>query len=402
MRFNNFGALAGLGLVMISGVACEPVLFCYTQYSDKIDMSIDYSRCTNVLVAFGIPKPDATIKIEAEDKLKDFVKTVQKQGPKVSVSLGGWTGSGNFSTLVKKENRNKFKDEIMNLIESKNLDGIDLDWEYPGRDGNCNVFDKDNDADNYLEFLTLLRDALTNKFGDNPKLITMATWVQPFDGPNGTLSDMSKFANVTDFVFLMQYDYTGSYAPTSGPNAPLDFEEGKGTRSFRTAIKAWTDAKWPRDKLVAGFAFYGRSSKLEIEGNEIPTTQYQKQSKTEVPKGDEEDKVEEDTCTGKKQFSGVWRWKHMLHEGVLEDPLAAKEPWVKQFDNITQTPWLFNKDTKVFLTYDDPDSIKAKTRVVREEGLAGGMMWSIDMDKDNVLTDALKKGLAGEDGENEV
>ncbi|RCI08567.1 hypothetical protein L249_4772 [Ophiocordyceps polyrhachis-furcata BCC 54312] len=396
MRFNSFGTLAGLGLAMLSGVASEPVLWCYAQYSDKIDTSIDYSRCTNVLVAFGIPKPDATIKIEAEDKLQDFVKTVQDQGPKVSVSLGGWTGSGNFSTLIKnEENREKFIDRIVDLIKSKNLDGIDLDWEYPGRDGNCNVFDKDNDTKNYLEFLRLLRKTLTEKFPDSSKLVTMAVWVQPFDGPDGPTSDMSEFANLTDFAFLMQYDYTTSSAEHSGPNSPLDFEEGKGTRSFRTAIKAWTDAKWPRDQLVAGFAFYGRSSKLDIEGDEVPTSQYQKQSKTEFPKGDEEDEVEEDACTGTKRFSGAWRWKHLLHDGVLKDPLTANEPWVRQFDNITKTPWLFNKETKVFITYDDPESIKEKARVVNEEGLAGGMMWSIDMDKDNVLTDAMKENLKG-------
>ncbi|RDA93426.1 hypothetical protein CP533_2613 [Ophiocordyceps camponoti-saundersi (nom. inval.)] len=393
MRFNSFGTLAGLGLAMISGAACEPVLWCYAQYSDKVDTSIDYSKCTNVLVAFGIPQPDAAIKIEAEDKLKDFVKMVQKQGPKVSVSLGGWTGSGNFSTLVKEEDREKFKDKIVDLVKSKELDGIDLDWEYPGRDGNCNVVDKENDTKNYLEFLNLLRKSFNETFPDSPKLITMAVRVEPFDGPDGPLSDMSKFAEVTDFAFVMQYDYTGSWAATSGPNAPLDFEEGKGNRSFRTAIKAWTDARWPKEKLVAGFAFYGRSTKLDIEGDDVPTIQYQNQSKTDFPKGDKEDKVEEDACAKTKRFSGVWRWKHLLEEGVLKDPVTANEPWVRQFDNITKTPWLFNKETKVFITYDDPESIKEKVRVVNEEGLAGGMMWSLDMDKDSVLTDAIKNDL---------
>ena len=57
--------------------------------------------------------------------------------------------------------------------------------------------------------------------------------------------------------------------------------------------------------------------------------------------------------------------------------------------------WLYNGDT--FWGYDDPQVLAEKTSWIKEQGLAGAMVWSINQDDEaGTLLNAISKGLAGE------
>jgi chitinase len=51
---------------------------------------------------------------------------------KILISIGGWTWSKNFSdaTLTDTSTRN-FALSAVDIVSKYNLDGIDIDWEYP-------------------------------------------------------------------------------------------------------------------------------------------------------------------------------------------------------------------------------------------------------------------------------
>lgn len=124
------------------------------------------------------------------------------------------------------------------------------------------------------------------------------------------------------------------------------------------------------------------------------TSMNQDQVVGDPPKGDSFDAVWQDPycAQDKGGLSGIWRFGNLLSEGVLDSPLEAKAPWVRTWDNATSTPWVFNPDTKVFISYDDPESIAAKMDAVNSKGLAGAMIWSIDQDsEENDLLHAVIK-----------
>jgi chitinase len=91
------------------------------------------------------------------------------------------------------------------LYSQYNLDGIDIDWEYPGQSGYQGNKVSPSDTANFLVFLRLLRSALPPSAA-----ITAAVLPEPFAGSDGNPSaNVSDFAQVLDWVLIMNYDIWG-------------------------------------------------------------------------------------------------------------------------------------------------------------------------------------------------
>ncbi|KAJ2745594.1 hypothetical protein GGI20_002029 [Coemansia sp. BCRC 34301] len=381
-----------LGLVQVSLAAGPIVLGYYPSWKRAKMDGVDFSKYTHINIAFGIPHQDGTFSFEDEWALPQILNQVHGGGAKALLSVGGWTGSNFFSDILKDGGtRNTLLTSIVNYVKSNNLDGIDIDWEYPGRLGNtCNVYDAQNDTPNFLKLLQDLRTQLDALFGAGKKLITLAVRAQPFDVYNSPSSDVSAFAKVVDYANIMAYDINGPWNSDTGPNAPLNFEAGKGTPlSLVSAIDAWTGAGWPAKQLVAGLGFYGRSTTAQQDMTRDVQNQYQPQLH-EVPLGDAEDAPWYDACARSTSASGTWQWKSLRGQGVLTSAGVAAAPWIRQWDSVTRTPWLFNPTTKIFLSYDDPDSIRIKSDYAAARGLGGVMIWSVNMDYNSELVDAAR------------
>ncbi|ORY03113.1 putative endochitinase, partial [Basidiobolus meristosporus CBS 931.73] len=300
-------ALAFVPLILADGD--KVVVGYYVPWGNVEPNQLSYDKVTHINYGFGVltKKNDpANIFIDpyydgdAIQKLRDLAKA---KGVKVQMSIGGWTGSQTFSLVVKDPAlRQKFINNALVFVRKNtktsddgipngwDLDGIDIDWEYPGRAAAvCNVYDAADSA-NYLLLLKELRAALDKEFPNEHKLLTAAVRVQPFDGPNGTpLPDVSQYAQYFDFINVMAYDIMGDWSATTGPNAPFDYDTKRGDPfSFRQAMQAWLNAKWPANKLVMGLPFYGRSLTAKVDMNSDPSNQYVAKEAV-VPKGDPSD-----------------------------------------------------------------------------------------------------------------
>ena len=87
--------------------------------------------------AFGTIEPD-TFNIIGYDSniLSNVVTYAHLHNVKVLLSVGGWSGSEFFTEMTSsEENRNAFIENVRLTLLNFNLDGIDIDWEYPGRVG---------------------------------------------------------------------------------------------------------------------------------------------------------------------------------------------------------------------------------------------------------------------------
>ncbi|KAI8323569.1 endochitinase, partial [Martensiomyces pterosporus] len=377
---------------MSCGPSSRYVVGYYPTWKRSSLMNVDMSKISHLQVAFGIPTDSGDFAFDGDWFLPNLVREARREMTKITVSIGGWTGSNRLSTIMRDTHkRAALIKSIGTFVEKYELDGIDFDWEYPGRQGSkCNKFYPAEDSGNLLRFLRALRASFHARFPDDQKLISLAVRVQPFDNEGGPMKDVSAFAEYVDFASIMAFDINGVWSNTTGPNAPLDHQRNRGLPySLSQAVDEWLDAKWPADKLVAGVAFYGRS--LTTHGVMTPkegANMYAPFVK-EVPQGDNEDAMWYDVCENVNSMSGVWHYKHLRDQGILKTANTTTDDWVRVWDEKTSTPWLYNPQTRRFISYDDPESLGKKVEYVRKKGLKGMMTWSLHGDYNGELINVL-------------
>jgi GH18 family chitinase len=97
--------------------------------------TIDTTDVTHAHWGFANINSDFSISIDDKyNQLPDFLDLAAKS----VVSFGGWgysTDEATYNILrnaMKPGNVDKFVANIVDLLNSKGFDGVDIDWEYPG------------------------------------------------------------------------------------------------------------------------------------------------------------------------------------------------------------------------------------------------------------------------------
>jgi chitinase len=280
----------------------------------------------------------------------------------VVVSVGGWTWSGDFSDMaLTKQSRKVFIESAVKFVEKYELDGVDIDWEYPGMAGDNNRF-RPEDKQNYTRLLKELRA----RFDEEQKklhrhLVTSIATGASTDFLEHT--EMDKVQRYVDTVNLMSYDYyVPSWDKTTGHHAPLFNNPADPKKiSVDRTVHEYESAGVPPGKLVLGVPFYGKSwtqvpdqnHGLFQPGREAPNTYLPFSALTSL------------------QNSGYTRY----------------------WDSNASAPYLYNHDTQSFISYDDPESLKKKCEYVIDHKLAGVMFWEYTGDSANTLLDSINVGL---------
>ncbi|KAJ1603611.1 hypothetical protein NDA14_002119 [Ustilago hordei] len=341
--------------------------------------SIDYTKFDNLNYAFAIPTSNLDLSIPTDPSgnlLRRFVKACKAGNTKALLSIGGWGGSTYFSLAVRTASaRATLIGNIIKYYNTYSLDGIDLDWEYPGQVGAGNHLDP-SDTANFQTFLTQLRAALPQG-----ALITGAVSHTPWRASSGhPVASVARAAAAMDYIMIMNYDVWGSSA-NPGPNAPLANLCGNSTQpqaSAAAGVKAWSAAGMPRNKILLGIPAYGyintSSKKTLKQKRAVQLTS-----------------MDASTSSGQISFSTL------VNQGALKLGAEAlyhgSGGWVKYWDDCSDTPFL--SDGNKVVTYDDTSSIYDKGAFVGKARIGGVSMWSLDGDtKDWALTNSVIAGMS--------
>jgi chitinase len=206
--------------------------------------SLPLEYLTHINYSFSIPAPtgDTLIPLKDDSILKRLVAHAHKNnGAEVFISIGGWGigdgggEDGRFHRMAERaEGRHAFVKSTMDLVRKYNLDGVDLDWEYPDEDHRS--------ADDYVELVRELSDSLHAI----DKKLTAAVVAS---GKKGF--GMKKEAlDILDWVNLMAYDgdYGGDILKAHSPYAYAV-----------QSIEYWVDQRGvPASKAIIGLPFYSK------------------------------------------------------------------------------------------------------------------------------------------------
>ncbi|MEO5887185.1 MAG: glycosyl hydrolase family 18 protein, partial [Anaerolineales bacterium] len=195
---------------------------------------IPYPQLTHINYSFLTPKEDGTFNpLNNSWKLKQIVATAHQQNVRVSISVGGWGWDKQFEELAADpESRSAFIQNLSAFINEYQLDGADIDWEYP---------DAGKSSQNFLALITELRAAIPDK------LLTTAVVSYGDDNAAGVPNESFE---LFDFVNVMTYD---------GPD--------HGTmQQFENGLAYWSARGLPKEKIVMGLPFYSHVKESSAEG----------------------------------------------------------------------------------------------------------------------------------------
>lgn len=271
----------------------------------------------------------------------------------VMISLGGWTLSNDFSSIAADPTkRSNFAHSCNELVRIYNIDGIDVDWEYPGfADHNGTS----SDITNYTLLLQEVRDSLDVVETEVGKTLKLTA---AFSGDPDKMDDIEwdEVVQILDYINLMSYDFFGAFSDETNHNSPL-YAPQSGNQNFNchSAIdRLITQYNVPSEKLNLGVAFYGRSSKT----NGTPTLHSPTTGATDL--------VTFATDEGSPQYYNV---------------LANMNLFNDHWDDVAKVPYLTGTgNLNTFVSYDNEKSIGLKGQYIVDKNLAGAIIWEITGD----------------------
>ena len=276
---------------------------------------------------------------KVQGKLARFesIANLKKDHPELKICLSFTHGvsnsdnkqGGSFSGLCKSvDNMKRFADDCLAFLQKYNLDGIDLDWEFPGLSWSGAACDPSCDVDNYVLLVKQLRETLGSDY-----TISYAGYcsdkVSVTDG--WRYVDIKGMDPYVDYVNIMTYDLD------EAPHHHSALKDSRAYKDCDRAVRAYLDKGVSPDKLVLGIPFYGRHS-----WSQSPTA--------------------------------------ITYKKILQ--LDRRQFRRNQWDAVASCPFVETMGGVFYCGYDNPKSIALKGEWVRKQGMRGLMYWEYDQDDD--------------------
>ena len=238
----------------------------FAEWTDYCADQIPADKLTHINYAFGVIKDGqcALQKREAAEAKLAGMRKLKQAHPKLQtlISIGGWIDSGPFSdTALTDQTRKTFAKSCVEFLRKYDLDGVDIDWEFPGGGGYEKEEFRKQDTQNFTALLQELRRQLDDAGLADHKhyLLTIAA---PAGGTHLKNIELAKVHPLLDFLNVMAYDFAGSWSEKTNFNAPLfsppDDPAGPSNNGD-AAMKAYLAGGVPPDKIVLGVPFYARA-----------------------------------------------------------------------------------------------------------------------------------------------
>ncbi|MBP3657268.1 MAG: hypothetical protein J6K32_11305 [Clostridia bacterium] len=269
------------------------------------------------------------------------------------VSVGGWGADGFSQAAATDEGRRLFARTTAELMQEHGFLGVDIDWEYPCSDA-AGIAASPDDRENFTLLLRALReelDTLTAKDG-KPRLLAAALGASPSLAEH---IDCRAVGALLDQVNLMTYDIQTGHVVSH--MTPLYSASPRCPMCADLAVRVYSEAGIPKEKIMIGAAFYARLFASADGGAPM--------------------------LFADSPSAGF--------DTARYRSLTPQEGWSLHFDEAACAAYSLRGDT--LATHDSPRSILGKGAYVRAHGLMGMMCWEYGGDVGGRLLAAMHEGL---------
>ncbi len=216
------------------------------EYTSGANNDMHYELLTHVAAFDFLTSSNGSIKYPDAWPWTDVINAAHAKGTKVIMAVTNFGGSEKapdvaHSLLTNTNAKNILFNNIKNIITTYKLDGVNIDFEA------MNSTDRGNLLNSFLSDLTsFIHTELPGK-------------EVSFDGPaiNWSGWNIDGLAQSVDYIFIMGYDYSGSWSKITGPVAPLTGNGDHYIEYDLTHTYGKPLSKYPQ-KLILGVPYYGK------------------------------------------------------------------------------------------------------------------------------------------------
>ncbi|KAI0204382.1 glycoside hydrolase family 18 protein [Astrocystis sublimbata] len=289
----------------------------------------------------------------------DEARSKFEPGTKIMVAIGGWGDTGGFDTAARSEkSRATFARNVANMVRDTGADGVDIDWEYPGGNGE-DYKQVPNDSKAWeIAAYPLLLAAIRRAVGPD-KLMSAAVPGIPRDMLAFTADTVPQIMESLDFLNVMTYDLMNRRDSVT--------KHHTGVQLSLETVDAYMANGAPPDKINLGFAFYTKYFRIEGE------------SCAENPIGCPTGLMEDPETGADLGKTGGFSW----HDAVPEDVEVSFEKALHegQYDGEGGGYWYYDQEQALWWTFDTPGAVTKKfPSIVEKKELGGVFAWGLGED----------------------
>ncbi|WP_299591362.1 glycosyl hydrolase family 18 protein [uncultured Microbulbifer sp.] len=345
---------------------------------------------------------------------------------------GFYTMTTNADGSINHQGIEAFADSSVDFIREYGFDGVDIDYEYPttmNDAGNPLDFGIANPLrgslmESYVELMRVLREKL-DEAGEQDGTHYMLTIASPSSGYLLRGMETMQITQYLDYVNIMTYDLHGAWNEYVGHNSAL-FDNGNDPELAAASVYStsqyggigYLNIDWavkyfrgsmPAGRINVGIPYYTRGWQGVSGGDNGLGGSAALPSQSECPEGTGGaadcghgavgiDNMWHDLDEGGNEMGAgsnpMWHAKN-LENGILGSYITdygldpANDPddalvgtYVRNYDSVSEAPWLWNAEKSVYISTEDEESMDAKVQYVIDQGVGGIMFWELAGDYD--------------------
>ncbi|XP_068561289.1 chitinase-3-like protein 1 [Cebidichthys violaceus] len=356
---------AGLCLI-IASLASSTKLVCYYDSEaenrpeeGKFTVSdIHPKQCTHVIYGFSDIShrhklvPSCATHIQRYQSFNGL--KIRNPQLKTLLAVGGWTfNTQKFSKMVSTQRkRAKFIHSAIKLLRANGFDGLNLDWRYPGGPGS-----QPQDKQRFTLLCKELNEAFVAEgtATNRDRLIVTAS-VSAVKEIIDASYEVAKISMHLEFINVWTMDFQGPWESVTGHHSPLyKGSQDTGDKIYSNidyAMRYWRDKGAPTQKLLMGFAAYGRAFNLSTASSGV---------------GAPANGPGEERCfTGEEGFWAYYETCPYFEKVTIQLISDQKVPYAT-----IENQWI---------GFDNRYSLDIKVSYLKTNNFGGAFVWSLDLD----------------------
>lgn len=299
--------------------------------------NIDPNLLDFVIYAFALIQPDLSLDVYSRRYLQQLANLrLIDPSLQVILGIGGWGNDGFSDAALTPRSRYAFAREVKSWVDEYDLDGVDIDWEYPGSSAG-GITSRPQDRENFTLLLQALRDVL----GPDAWISVAGTG----DASYIRNVEIAEIGQIINYFNVMAYDFTaGVTGPQGAKHHSNLFPSNLAFNNISTDlyIQNLINAGMPPEKILMGIPFYGRNG-----------------------------------ATTTRTYDQI-RASYINTNG-----------YTVRWDNVARAPYIVDQYGNFALGFDNGLSIYFKGQYINENCLGGMFSWQSNMDRANILANSM-------------